>query len=87
MLVELDDAFLRSEADDDARVVILGGHGPVFSSGHDVGKVGVAGASPDLISIRRIDRMGALKNRSSRVIGRSGISFWTTLCGGGTYAR
>lgn len=47
MLVELDDAFRRSEADDDARVVILGGHGPVFSSGHDVGsKVGVAERLP-----------------------------------------
>jgi enoyl-CoA hydratase len=37
MLVELDDAFLTAEADDQCRVVILGGHGPVFSSGHDVG--------------------------------------------------
>jgi enoyl-CoA hydratase len=37
MLVELNDAFLRAEADDDVRVVILGGAGPMFSSGHDVG--------------------------------------------------
>jgi enoyl-CoA hydratase len=37
MLVELNDAFLRAEADDDVRVVILGGMGPMFSSGHDVG--------------------------------------------------
>jgi enoyl-CoA hydratase len=37
MLVELDDAFLRAEADDDVRVVILGGTGPMFSSGHDMG--------------------------------------------------
>jgi enoyl-CoA hydratase len=37
MLVELDDAFLRAEADDSVRVVILGGHGPMFSSGHDTG--------------------------------------------------
>ena len=37
MLVELDDAFLRAEADDDVRVVILGGEGPLFSSGHDMG--------------------------------------------------
>ena len=37
MLVELDDAFLRAEADDTVRVVILGGNGPMFSSGHDLG--------------------------------------------------
>jgi len=37
MLVELHDAFLKAEADDDVRVVILGGTGPMFSSGHDMG--------------------------------------------------
>jgi enoyl-CoA hydratase len=37
LLVELDDAFLRAEADDEVRVVILGGEGPMFSSGHDLG--------------------------------------------------
>jgi enoyl-CoA hydratase len=37
MIVELDDAFGRSEADDDVRVVILGGRGAVFSAGHDMG--------------------------------------------------
>jgi enoyl-CoA hydratase len=37
MLVELDDAFLRAEADDEVRVVILGGEGLMFSSGHDIG--------------------------------------------------
>jgi enoyl-CoA hydratase len=37
MLVELNDAFLRAEADDDVRVVILGGNGKMFSSGHDLG--------------------------------------------------
>jgi len=37
MLVELNDAFLRAEADDAVRVVILGGNGPMFSSGHDLG--------------------------------------------------
>lgn len=37
MLVELNDAFLRAEADDDVRVVILGGAGKMFSSGHDMG--------------------------------------------------
>jgi enoyl-CoA hydratase len=37
LLVELDEAFLRAEADDEVRVVILGGTGPLFSSGHDLG--------------------------------------------------
>jgi enoyl-CoA hydratase len=37
LLVELDEAFLRAEADDKVRVVILGGTGPLFSSGHDMG--------------------------------------------------
>jgi enoyl-CoA hydratase len=33
----LNDAFLHAEADDAVRVVILGGTGPMFSSGHDLG--------------------------------------------------
>jgi enoyl-CoA hydratase len=37
LIVELGDAFLRAEADDAVRVVILGGNGPMFSSGHDMG--------------------------------------------------
>lgn len=37
MLVELHEAFLRAEADDDVRVVIFGGAGPMFTSGHDLG--------------------------------------------------
>ena len=37
LLVELNDAFLRAEADDTVRVVILCGAGPLFSSGHDMG--------------------------------------------------
>jgi enoyl-CoA hydratase len=37
MLVELNEAFLVAEADDCVRVVILGGNGPMFSSGHDLG--------------------------------------------------
>jgi enoyl-CoA hydratase len=36
LLRELDDAFLRAEADDAVRVVILGGAGKTFSSGHDM---------------------------------------------------
>jgi enoyl-CoA hydratase len=37
LLVELGDAFLAAESDDAVRVVILGGAGPIFSSGHDMG--------------------------------------------------
>ncbi len=37
LLVELDEAFHRAEQDDEVRVVILGGVGPLFSSGHDMG--------------------------------------------------
>jgi enoyl-CoA hydratase len=37
LLVELNEAFLRAEADDEVRVVILGGAGKMFSSGHDMG--------------------------------------------------
>jgi enoyl-CoA hydratase len=37
MLVELNDAMLAAEADDDVRVVILGGEGAMFSAGHDMG--------------------------------------------------
>src|SRR6266849_7251168 len=46
LLVELDEAFLQAEADDTVRVVILGGAGPLFSSGHDLG-------SKELIAERR----------------------------------
>jgi len=37
MLVDLHDAFLQAEADDQVRVVILSGAGPMFSAGHDMG--------------------------------------------------
>jgi enoyl-CoA hydratase len=37
MLVELHEAFLAAESDDQVRVIILGGNGKMFSSGHDMG--------------------------------------------------
>ena len=37
LLVELHEAMMAAEADDTVRVVILGGHGTMFSSGHDLG--------------------------------------------------
>jgi enoyl-CoA hydratase len=47
LLVELGDALLRAEADDQVRVVILGGLGPMFSSGHDMGsKQAIAERTP-----------------------------------------
>ena len=47
LLVELHDAMLEAEADDAIRVVILGGMGPMFSAGHDMGsKVSVEEMSP-----------------------------------------
>ncbi|SHN43076.1 enoyl-CoA hydratase [Cryptosporangium aurantiacum] len=47
LLVELNEAFLAAEADDDVRVVILGGAGPMFSAGHDVGsKQSIAEVTP-----------------------------------------
>ena len=47
LLVELHEALLQAEADDEVRVVILGGMGPMFSSGHDMGsKVSVEEMTP-----------------------------------------
>ncbi len=47
LLVELHDAMLKAEADDTVRVVILGGMGPMFSAGHDMGsKVSLAETAP-----------------------------------------
>jgi enoyl-CoA hydratase len=47
LLVELDEAFVQAEADDQVRVVILAGAGPMFSSGHDMGsKVAMAERTP-----------------------------------------
>ncbi|MFI5953228.1 enoyl-CoA hydratase [Cryptosporangium sp. NPDC051539] len=46
LLVELDDAFGRAEADDDVRVVILRGAGAAFSAGHDMGRVSAAERAP-----------------------------------------
>ncbi len=37
LLVQLDEAFVRAEADDEVRVVILAARGKNFSAGHDLG--------------------------------------------------
>jgi enoyl-CoA hydratase len=46
LLVELGEAFLRAEADDTVRVVVLRGAGPSFSAGHDMGRVHADEAAP-----------------------------------------
>ena len=46
LLVELGDAFLRAEADDTVRVVVLRGAGTSFSAGHDMGRVHAGEAAP-----------------------------------------
>ena len=63
LLVELDAAFLRAEADDTCRVVILGGTGALFSSGHDMGsKQAIAEyQSHPTMSINGATRAGAEK--------------------------
>jgi enoyl-CoA hydratase len=43
---ELGDAFLRAEADDTVRVVVLRGAGTSFSAGHDMGRVHAGEAAP-----------------------------------------
>ncbi|HEX9681669.1 MAG TPA: enoyl-CoA hydratase [Acidimicrobiales bacterium] len=58
LLVDLNDALLHAEADDDVRVVILGGMGPMFSSGHDMGSKAAREESmpgPDQHPTRRIN--------------------------------
>ncbi len=37
MIEELDEALRQAEADDEIRVIIIGGMGPHFSAGHDMG--------------------------------------------------
>jgi enoyl-CoA hydratase/carnithine racemase len=40
LLYALDDAFKRAASDDDVKVIVLHGHGPSFSAGHDIGSPG-----------------------------------------------
>jgi len=37
LLVDLNNAFMEAEADDQVRIILLGGTGKMFSSGHDLG--------------------------------------------------
>lgn len=69
MLVELNDAFLQAEADDDVRVVILGGAGPLFSSGHDLGsKIAREEAAPGPSQHLTSTINGATRNGAERLM-------------------
>jgi enoyl-CoA hydratase len=61
LLLQLDEAFVRAEADDAIRVVILGARGTNFSAGHDMG-------SEDAI---RESRRGPDQHPSFRINGGS----------------
>ena len=69
LLVELDEAFLRAEADDTVRVVILGGMGPMFSAGHDMGsKVAMAEWSSDNPHPTRLVNGGTRSGAEQRML-------------------
>ena len=85
LLVELDDAFRTAEEDDEVRVVILGGVGPLFSSGHDMGS---AQAIEERTTHPHAARSTAPPGRVPRpACCRSGTTTSRTRCGGGTCAR
>jgi enoyl-CoA hydratase/carnithine racemase len=87
-LVELGEAFARAEEDDTVRVVILGGHGPMFSAGHDMGsRQGPEDMAPGPISTRRRGSMAARATVLSGSCCRSGITSSRAPAGGGTSAR
>ncbi|OBI92143.1 enoyl-CoA hydratase [Mycobacterium sp. 1245805.9] len=69
MLVELDQAFARAEADDTVRVVILAGEGPMFSSGHDIGsKQARAEFSPGPEQHRTVTINGGTRDGAERTM-------------------
>ncbi len=69
MLVELEDAFARAEADDTVRVVILAGEGPMFSSGHDIGsKQARAEFSPGPDQHRTVTINGGTRDGAERTM-------------------
>jgi enoyl-CoA hydratase len=88
LLIELGDAFLKAEANDVVRVVILAGAGPLFSSGKTwapripspsalSGRTCIP-ATPSTAGPRRAPRSGCY---------RSGTTFSRTRCAGATSAR
>ena len=88
LLVELDDAFLAAEADDKVRVVILGGNGPMFSSGHDLGsKEALEERTPGPDQHPTFSINGGTRKGPRAACSRSGTTSSRTRCGGGTCAR
>ncbi|HEX5587424.1 MAG TPA: enoyl-CoA hydratase, partial [Acidimicrobiia bacterium] len=70
LLVDLDNAFREAEKDDQVRVVILGGAGPLFSSGHDLGSkdaIAERTPGPDFHPTFAIDG-GTRKGAESRML-------------------
>jgi enoyl-CoA hydratase len=69
LLVDLGDAMLEAEADDQVRVVILGGLGPMFSSGHDMGSKGaVAERTPGPDQHPSFSTNGATRKGAERMM-------------------
>ena len=89
LLVELHDAFLAAEADDEVRVVILSGAGPLFSSGHDMGSsesLAERTPGPDMHPTFKINGATRERLRSPACWG-SGTTSSRTPSAGGTSAR
>src|SRR5215217_5832067 len=89
LLVQLDEAFGRAEADDAVRVVILAARGKNFSAGHDLGsEEALLSANPVLRSIRHSVRTVPQCLRLRREpICRSGTTSSRTPVAGGICAR
>ncbi|ORM36697.1 enoyl-CoA hydratase [Williamsia sp. 1135] len=70
LLVELDEALRKAEADDTVRVIVLAANGPSFSAGHDMGSeeaVAEVTPGPGQHPTFRIDggtREGVVENRA-----------------------
>ena len=89
LLVELHDAFMQAEADDEVRVVILGGTGPMFSSGHDIGsktQLEEMLPGPKMHPTRKING-GTREGAESLMIQEWHYFFENTLSVGATCAR
>ena len=89
LLVQLDEAFLRAEADDTVRVVILAARGKNFSAGHDLGsELALAERHPDRDSFRASGSTAppAIRSRKRRTC-RSGTTSSRTPAAGAICAR
>lgn len=89
LLVQLDEAFCRAEADDTVRVVILAARGKNFSAGHDLGSdAALLERKPGPRSVRPFVRTAAPGARASRRrICRSGTSSSKAPAAGAICAR